>query len=186
MTESDWALIERMSRGDERALAHVYDRFGTLAYSIAYHILNDAGDAEDIVAEVFMQAWTSAASFDPARAKVAGWIAMMTRSRSLDRVRARNRRSRVVTALVESSAQPSQSAPSPEVAAEESDLRARVASCLAELVPEQRQALELAYYGGLSHSEIAEALGQPLGTVKTRIRSAMGKLRESLGAYLLI
>jgi RNA polymerase sigma-70 factor (ECF subfamily) len=181
---SDRSLIEQISRGDERAFEHAYDRFGTLVYSIAYHILNDTADAEEVVAEVFLQVWTSAATFDAARASVAAWLCVITRSRALDHARARKRRSRVVDELT----QVGLMLPEPAAAdagAIASDLRARVAHCLAGLPPDQRRVIELAYYGGLTHSEIAEKLGEPLGTVKTRIRSALGKLRDTLGAYLI-
>lgn len=178
-------LIEQVSRGDERALAEAYDRFGTLVYSIAYHFLGDAAEAEEVAADVFMQVWTSAATFDPARASVGGWLSMITRSRSLDRVRAGKRRNRVVQEIAQS-AGPGAEVVLPDQTAETADLRRHVARSLAELPTEQRKAVELAFFRGLSHSEIAELLDEPLGTIKTRIRMGMTKLRGALAAYSAI
>jgi RNA polymerase sigma-70 factor, ECF subfamily len=179
---SDQLLIERIAAGDERALSDAYDRFSTIVYSIARHILDDDADAEDVTAEVFLQIWQSASRFDATRANAAAWVAVIARSRALDRVRARKRRTRLAQSIVQT-APAAQSVTLPDKAAEQDDLRAKVKGSLAALPPEQRQALELALYGGLTHSEIAEALDQPLGTIKTRIRSAMSKLRDVLEAY---
>jgi RNA polymerase sigma-70 factor (ECF subfamily) len=181
--ETDSALVTRMSNGDESALAALYDRHGRLAWSLAYAVLGDAADAEEAVADAFLQAWTSAASFDAARSSVAGWITMMTRSRALDRVRARGRRSalieRVTTVAGVDATTPS-NPPDPSAHAERREAGEQIASALAQLPHPQRRVIELAFFGGLSHSEIAEELGEPLGTVKTRLRAAMEKLRAAL------
>ena len=187
---SDRDLVARMARGDEQALAALYDRFGNLAYSLAFHILGNAADAEEIVTDAFVQAWSSAASFDPARASVPAWLSVITRTRALDRLRSSKRRSHLLeqaaqtTPEMEGSALPIASVgPSPDQHAEQSDLRARVNQTLATLPENQRKVLELAFFAGLSHSEIAAALNEPLGTVKTRVRAALTKLRASLTSY---
>lgn len=181
-------LPMRMAKGDERALAEFYDRFANLSYSLAYQIVGNDADAQEVVGDVFAQIWSSAASFDPARASVASWVSMITRSRGLDRLRSQNRRARVVELAMETGGSEETVIPmSPgEDAAdrvEALDLRARIGRELAQLPPNQRQVIELAFYGGLTHSEIAAHLSQPLGTVKTRLRTAMTKLRDTLAAY---
>jgi len=175
-----------MAAGDDGALAELYDRHGRLAYSLAFGILNDGGEAEEAVADAFMQVWTSAPGFDPARSSVAGWLTMIVRTRALDRLRARRRRGALVDriSVLEGVdvARPS-SPEEPDIGAERGELRARVAAALALLPAAQRQVIELAFFGGLSHSEIAEELNEPLGTVKTRIRSGMEKLRGTLALH---
>ena len=190
---SDRDLVARMARGDEQALAALYDRFGNLAYSLAFHILGNGADAEEIVTDAFVQAWSSAASFDPARASVPAWLSMITRTRALDRLRSSKRRSQLLEEAVQSTPEAEGSAlpiasvgPEPDQHAEQSDLRTRVREALATLPDNQRKVLELAFFGGMSHSEIAAALNEPLGTVKTRVRAALTKLRASLTAYELV
>jgi len=175
----DEAALDRMRRGDAEALAELYDRHARPVYSLALRVLQDEGDAEDIVQDVFSQAWRQAARFDAARGNVAAWLLTIARSRAIDRLRARR-------------ARPDRGAelpPLPEIAdaAPAADLQllaaeqvARIRGALAALPLLQRVAIELAYYEGLTHTEIAERLEQPLGTVKTRIRLAMTKLREAL------
>jgi RNA polymerase sigma-70 factor (ECF subfamily) len=189
----DRELVARLTQGDERALAELYDRFGGMAFALAYRILGDSADAEETVADAFIQAWTSAHTFDPARASVPAWLCMITRTRSLDRLRARKRRARIIEqAALEGDAMEATALPlgstgaAPDRRAEQSDLRDRVAQSLASLPDNQRQVIELAYFGGLSHSEIAEQLNEPLGTVKTRVRAAMSKLRDALTAYQFV
>ena len=189
----DRELVTRMAAGDERALAMLYDRFGNLAYSLAFQILGDASDAEEAVADAFVQAWSSAGRFDPGRASVTAWLSMIARTRALDRLRSRKRRARVLeTAAAQSDAVEPTALPmaspgiEPDRQAEQADLRARVYQSLASLPDNQRQVIEMAYFGGLSHSEIANALNEPLGTVKTRVRAAMTKLRAALSAYQLV
>ncbi|HSL71775.1 MAG TPA: sigma-70 family RNA polymerase sigma factor [Longimicrobiales bacterium] len=188
--DSDRDLVAGIAAGDERALALLYDRFGSLAYSLAYQILGNAADAEEVVADAFVQVWSSAATFDPARASVGAWLSMITRTRALDRLRSVQRRTRLIDRAANESAEPERTAvplssvgPEPDRQAEQADLRTRVTLCLAELPAAQRRVLELAYFAGLSHSEIAAAINEPLGTVKTRVRAAMTKLRQALAAY---
>ena len=177
---SDLALLERMRGGDESALATLYDRWCDRVNSLAVHLLRDVRDAEDIVEETFWQAWRSAARYDAARGTVGAWLLTITRSRALDRIRARRRRPEDTTLDdVPEAAAPGENAADAVVADETGRL---VRAAMAELPAEQRQALELAYFSGLSQSEIANKTGQPLGTIKTRMRLAMNKLRERLAS----
>jgi RNA polymerase sigma-70 factor (ECF subfamily) len=184
---TDAELLARAARGDEQAVGMVYDRYGQVMYAVAFRILRQAGDAEEVVAEAFAQAWRDAARFDAARGSVAAWLTVMTRSRALDFIRARSRRERIAETAQRSDPEgaPGMSAGSerPDFAVEAKERERRVAEALAELSPPQRTAIELAFYEGLSHSEIAARLNEPLGTVKTRVRLGMQKLRESLKPY---
>jgi RNA polymerase sigma-70 factor (ECF subfamily) len=178
-----------MANGDDRALAALYDRHGGVAYSVAMNILGDAGDAEEAVSDAFIQVWSNAASFDPARSSVVAWLTMITRTRALDLLRGRRRRTlrterSAATDIAGFAAPVADLGPSPERSAELGELSRSVTAAIAELPPPQRRALELAYFGGLSHSEIADELDEPLGTVKTRIRAGMEKLRAQLSAYV--
>ncbi len=187
---ADRLLVSRIATGEESALAELYDRFGGLVYSLAFSILGDAAEAEEAAADAFLQAWKSADAFDPSRASVAGWLTMIARTRSLDRLRARRRRETTVARAAVASGGEGVAVPlaaldvPADLSIEMSEMHVRVTHALAELPPAQRRVIELAYYGGLSHSEIAQELDEPLGTVKTRIRSAMEKLRSALGAYV--
>ena len=151
---SDRDLIARMARGDEQALAALYDRFGNLAYSLAFQILGNGADAEEIESDAFVQAWSSAATFDPARASAGAWLTMITRTRALDRLRSSKRRSQLLeeaaqsTPEMEGSALPIASVgPEPDQQAEQSDLRTRVNEALTTLPDNQRKVLELAFFG---------------------------------------
>ncbi len=184
---ADRALLSRMAGGDEGALGELYDRLGTMAFSLASAILRDAADAEEAVADAFLQIWSSAADFDPARSSVAGWVSVITRTRALDRLRARRRRAATVERAAArdpgGTALPVAEPPDPARDTEAGELRARVLAALDGLAEPQRRVIELAYFGGMSHSEIATELNEPLGTVKTRIRAAMDKLRAALATY---
>ena len=176
----DLSLLERMAVGEERALGELYDRHGRALYALARAIAGETADAEEVVVEAFGQAWRQAASYDARRGSVSGWLATITRTRALDLVRARGRRSKALERLGRL-AGASQEAEGPDRAAERDEAGRLVAQALAELPEPQRRAIELAYFGGLSQSEIAAELGEPLGTVKTRIRAGMDKLRNLLG-----
>jgi RNA polymerase sigma-70 factor (ECF subfamily) len=176
---ADLALLERMRGGDESALATFYDRWSNRVYSLALRLLREARDAEDIVEETFWQAWRNAARFDATRGGVGTWLLTICRSRALDRIRARRRKQD--DAALDDDAQYESSQPDPSATMVANETGRIVRAALAELPDEQRQAVELAYFRGLSQSEIAEKTGQPLGTVKTRVRLAMAKLREKLG-----
>ncbi|HEV8150809.1 MAG TPA: sigma-70 family RNA polymerase sigma factor [Gemmatimonadales bacterium] len=188
VTESDRGLLDRVAQGDEAALERLYDRYAAVLYALAYRIAGERSDAEEIVLDSFTQAWRDATRFRSERGSVAAWLTMICRSRALDLVRARARRARVASsaAAAEPGAPPAMgSAVGGERDIERLERRKVVAEALRGLSPPQRQAIELAYYDGLSHSEIAERLGEPLGTVKTRVRLAMEKLREMLRPYYL-
>jgi RNA polymerase sigma-70 factor (ECF subfamily) len=178
----DHALVQRMAAGDERALGELYDRHGRAAYALVCAIVGERADADEVVVDVFKQAWQSAAQFEPARGSVGSWLVTIARTRALDLVRARGRRSRALDRALQLSeggvaaAEP----PPPDRDAERADARRLVTRALADLPEPQRRAIELAYFGGLSQSEIAAQLGEPLGTVKTRIRDGMAKLRTLL------
>jgi RNA polymerase sigma-70 factor, ECF subfamily len=180
--DQDAALLHRMADGDESALASLYDRWSDRVHTIAFWMLKDADDAEDVVEEAFWQAWRTAGEFDGRRASASTWLMMIARSRSLDRLRAQRRRtdrtSRAVssTVLEALDGRGERAAFQPEPA----DDHGHLVQALGALPPEQRDVLGLAFFEGLSHSEIAARLQQPLGTVKTRIRLAMDKLRQKL------
>src|SRR5262245_24930831 len=185
----DSALVAQAATGDERALGELYDRYGGMAFSLACSIVGEPADAEEVVVDAFAQVWRSAAAFDPARGSVAAWLATIARTRALDLVRSRKRRARVLeeAAVVTDEGETLVLAPtleSPERGAELTETSAIVRKSLAELPPPQRKVIELAYFGGLSQSEIAAHLSEPLGTVKTRMRAGMDKLRQALRPLL--
>lgn len=187
---TDRALIERMAAGEERALAELYDRHGGMAYSLAVAIVREGADAEEVVADAFGQMWRSAAQYDPGRGSVAAWLATITRTRALDLVRARGRRTRAVERAAQADANGMATplgtpADRPDRGIERQEARRLVAQSLRELPEPQRRVIELAYFGGLSQSEIAAELREPLGTVKTRMRAGMEKLRGSLAQLLV-
>jgi RNA polymerase sigma-70 factor (ECF subfamily) len=160
-----------------------------MAYSLACAIVGEHADAEEVVADAFAQIWRSAAAFDASRGSVGAWVATIARTRALDLVRSRRRRARVLeeAAVVTDEGETLVLAPSLEAAdrsAELTETSAIVRRSLADLPPPQRQVIELAYFGGLSQSEIAARLSEPLGTVKTRMRAGMEKLRQALRPVL--
>jgi len=180
---TDVKLVSRVSRRDQDALASLYDRHRSLVFTLALRILRDRFEAEEILSEVFFQAWRSAGGYDPARGSVEGWLINLCRSRAIDRLRARGRRGAKLAALALSEPPGvAGAADGPESRAESQERREQVMHLLSLLSPEQRRAIEMAYYEGYSHSEIAEALGEPLGTVKTRIRQGLIALRANFSA----
>lgn len=194
---SDAALVLRVAEGDAEALGVLYDRFGPDAHAFARALVGGAADeADDVTAAVFAQLWRSAARYDAARGSVAAWVTMVTRARALDHVRARKRRVRLEERAADHAASfaAAGSAPTavslggsgepPDAAVERAEVARAVRGSLAALPEAQRRAIELAFFGGLSHADVAAALGQPLGTVKTRIRSGLQKLREALRPFL--
>ena len=174
---SDEALVALVARGDEDALAELYDRVGRIAYGLALRILRDERHAEDAVQEAFLQVWRSAATFRPERAKASTWVLTLVHRRAVDLVRREERRQ----------ADPLTDDAAALEAAEQTDEaawlrfeRERVQTALKQLPDLQREALELSYYGGFSQSELAERLGVPLGTIKSRMFSGLARLRELL------
>ena len=172
-------LIERVSAGDREAFGRLYDRYAPLVFAFALRVLGRRPEAEDLLQEVFLQAWRQAGTYRQERGTPEAWLSTITRSRAIDRLRAIRRR--------EKSFIPMQDAPSVdppgrvEASGSESDARLTVAGPLAELPAAQRIVLELAYFEGLTQAEIATRLGEPLGTVKTRIRAGLDRLRGLLG-----
>ncbi len=184
----DRVLVQRMQAGDERALAELYDRHGATAYALATAIVREAADAEEVVADAFGQVWRTAGQFDPGRGSVVAWLATITRTRALDLVRARGRRARALDRAArgnpEGIATPLAPVEGADRGAERAEARVLVARALATLPEPQRIVLELGYFGGLTQSQIASELGEPLGTVKTRMRAALEKLRAVLAPQL--
>jgi RNA polymerase sigma-70 factor (ECF subfamily) len=176
---ADVASVTRMSRGDHAALAELYDRHATAVYSLALRILGDRTGAEDTVQEVFTQAWQQAPTYDPQRGVVAAWLCTLARSRAIDALRARRARPEALADDGIALRLPDVG-PVPEEQAMLSQQGSRVRQALTQLPDHQRLAIELAYYEGLTHVEIAARLNEPLGTVKTWIRSGLLKLREWL------
>lgn len=177
------ALMARLVQGDQSALAELYDETNTLVYSLALRILHDQYAAEDVTIEVYVQVHRRAAQYDRSRGTPSAWLIMLTRSRAIDRLRTEMTRREREGALDET-ATVTTSIDDPEAYSATTELRRIVQHALAMLTPEQREVIENAYYTGLSHGEIAAKLGQPLGTVKTRIRTGMMLLREQLRPVL--
>jgi len=172
---SDEALLSLVARSDEEALAELYDRFGRPAYALAVRILRDAGLAQDAVQDAFLAAWRTAAGFDARRGSASTWLMTLVHRRAVDVVRREDRRRG--SPLDDA---PVASGDATDEAVEIREQRLRVQAALQELSALEREALELAYYGGLSQSEIAEKLGVPLGTVKSRMFAGLGRLRDAL------
>lgn len=170
-----------MARGKIEAARELYRRLSPLVYSLTCQITGLQEDAEEVLVDAFQQAWAQAGQYDPARATVTGWILNIARSRGIDQVRARRRWQRQKQKASESIASfPVRPALSPETEAMRTEERTRLQQAIDALPPDQRRVIELAYFGGLSHTQIAEHLGQPLGTVKTRLRMAMKRIRSAL------
>ena len=178
---SDEALVALVARGDEDALGELYDRQGRVAYGLALRILRDERLAEDAVQEAFLAVWKSALSFRPERAKASTWIHTLVHRRAVDLVR-REQRRRAEPLDDELAGRLSDAGAPTEEAAWLRFERERVQAALAQLPDAQREALELAYYGGFSQSELAERLGMPLGTIKSRMFAGLTRLRELLEA----
>jgi RNA polymerase sigma-70 factor (ECF subfamily) len=176
---SDVSLVARCADGDEGALAELYDRFGRAAYGLALRIVRDATQAEDVVQEAFMDLWRSAARFDASRSRPASYLLTFVHRRSVDLIRREQARPQRGGDVEDLSVASTAEDPPTVVAASEQGTTVRRA--LADLPVLQRQVLELAYFNGLSQSEIAERLGEPLGTVKSRTHVALSRLRELLG-----
>src|SRR5271167_2767067 len=176
------ALIRRMAGGDRDALAELYDSLSRPLYSTAKYILNDAGEAQDVVHDVFLALWKNAGSFDSSRGAAFSWAVTLTRNRSIDRLRTRANRARLLgQSVLDDLGYGSESdAVGADDRVDLGDRAIAVRSALAELPKEQQRALELAFFSGLTQREIAEKLSEPLGTVKARIRRGLLKLRDAL------
>jgi RNA polymerase sigma-70 factor (ECF subfamily) len=171
----DAALLARVQQGDEQALSDVFRRYSGAVYSVALRVLHDSGRAEDIVQEIFLQLWRNPGAFIAGRGSLGAWLVVVARNRSIDALRRRKPTDSVEDVVL---ASPGNLADE----AERNSMMDKVRGILRSLPEEQRKSLELAYFEGLSHSEIAAATGDPLGTVKTRIRLALMSLRKALAA----
>jgi len=173
--ERDRSCVERITRGDTTALEELYDRHSDLLYSLALRIVGRPAEAEEVLQDAWVQAWRSAPTYDRRRGTVAAWLVTLTRSRALDRIRSETSRQRAETAA---GLEPTSSSEDPVADAAHQELSARVAAALETLGSRHRRVLELAYFAGLSQSEIAERLRAPLGTVKSWTRQALSKLSD--------
>jgi RNA polymerase sigma-70 factor (ECF subfamily) len=176
--EKNWAsLIFQISKGDESSLNKFYENTKHLVYGLTLRILGDVAEAEEVTVDVYMQVWNKASDYDPERGTPSSWLLMLTRSRAIERLRSGARRRNLEEPIINEIPNPSLN---PEENVLEAEKRRAVQDAFAKLSPQQRQAIELAYFSGLSQSEIATRLGHPIGTVKSWIRLGMMKLREVL------
>lgn len=170
--------MQRAAAGDHAGLAELYDATSHLVFGLALRILGDRNEAEDAVVEVYAQVWRHAHTYDPGRGTPCSWLLTLTRSRAIDMLRSRKRERAIDP--IESASDVQADTPNPEDVTADAERHRFVRRALENLSVEQREAIELAYFSGLSHTEIAMQLGQPLGTIKTRIRLGMMRLRELL------
>lgn len=177
-------LLLQIARKDQTALAKLYDRYGRASYAVAYKILGSVEEAEEVVLDVFSQIWQKAATYDPSRSRADTWLFMLTRSRSLDRLRVLQRTVRAAEACLEDAKIPSSGIAEPMEDAILEERSEQVKAALEKLPKEQQIAIELAYYQGLSCAAIAAQIGVPTGTIKTRIRLGISKLRQALSDTL--
>jgi len=174
-TQDDAALLTLVQRGDEHAMASLFDRYSKVVYSVALRVLRDPASAEDVLQEVFMQIWRNPDGFVATRGSLGGWLAVVARNRSIDALRRKRPTEQVDDMALASSYNLADEA-------ERNSLMEKARSVIVLLPVEQRKTLEMAFFDGLTHSEIAEMTGDPLGTVKTRIRSALISLRKAFTA----
>lgn len=161
-----------MKSGDQSALAELYDRYSSVVYAVALRVLGDASAAEDILQDVFLQLWRNPGAFDAARGSLGAWLAVITRNRAIDSLRRRKPQTDIEDVII---------SVAPDLAGEADRSRAaeKVRGVLGSMPAAQRSALEMAYFEGMSHSEIADKTGEPLGTIKTRIRAGLMTLRKA-------
>jgi RNA polymerase sigma-70 factor (ECF subfamily) len=174
------ALLRQMVSGDGEAFRRFYDRYASLVYTFAFRLLGSRSDAEDLLQEVFLQVWRQAQSYSPERGSPEAWLITMTRSRAIDKLRSLRRRD--ISPLSPDQPPRLEGGTPVEPPTQASEARLTVQGVLTKLPEAQRTVLELAYFDGLTQSEIAARLGEPLGTVKTRIRAGLERLRGFLGA----
>jgi RNA polymerase sigma-70 factor, ECF subfamily len=176
---ADAELLGRIRRGDEAALAALYDRYAGFVLTVALHIVGDRELAEEILQDTFLRCWHGVATYQPARGRVGGWLVGIARHRAIDLLRSRSHQARLREGGVLAEATQGAAPDATDLVL----LRAAVTAALADLTAGQRHVVELAYYGGLTQTEIARQLGEPLGTVKTRTRAALDQLRAALRPY---
>jgi RNA polymerase sigma-70 factor (ECF subfamily) len=173
LLEIEPTVMSQIAAGETAALRRLYEQLGPRVRAVATRTLGSASDADDVVQETFVEVWHRAHTFDPTRGSIVSWVTMLGHRRAIDRLRRRGTRPTAATTAVTSEVA---SADSPHETAAQRQARARIAAALAELPAEQRQAIELMYFEGMSQSEAAEHLGAALGTFKSRVRAAMGRL----------
>ena len=173
--EADGTLLDRVRRGDEAAMAVLFDRYSKIVYSVALGVLREPASAEDVLQEIFMQVWRNPGSFLETKGSLGGWLAVVARNRSIDTLRRRKPTDQVEEVSLASPFNLAEEA-------ERNNMMERARAAIVLLPAEQRKTLEMAFFDGLTHTEIAEMTGDPLGTVKTRIRSALLTLRKAFGA----
>ncbi len=181
--EIDPAVMRRVAEGDSVAFERVYDAFSGILYSLALRIVERPEDTEELLQEVFLKIWRDADEYDPRRGAPLAWAITITRHKAIDRIRSTTRRARLYEAAEAEARNDSAPLPQPVSDAEHSENARAVRESLGHLAPEVRESIELAFFGGLSHSQIASRLSLPLTTVKSRIRRAMMQLRQSLRHY---
>jgi RNA polymerase sigma-70 factor (ECF subfamily) len=167
----DMRVVARVRAGDQQALSELYDRYSKLVYSVALRILQDTGAAEDLLQDVFLQLWRKPDAFDSSRGSLAAWLAVIARHRSIDRLRQRRPETDIEDCVITSATDLGDET-------QRSLMIEKVRVVMNELAPDQRTAMEMAFFEGLTHTEIAEKTGEPLGTIKTRIRSGLQLLRS--------
>ena len=169
---SDLAAVTAMKAGDQGAMAELYDRYSSVVYAVALRVLGDTGAAEDVLQEVFLQLWRNPSAFDSARGSLAAWLAVITRNRAIDALRKRKPETDIEDVIV---------SVAPDLAsdADRTRVAAKIRGVLSAMPLPQKNALEMAYFEGLTHSEIATKTGEPLGTIKTRIRAGLLALRKA-------
>ena len=183
--EADYALVRRIAGSEQGAFAELYDRLSGPLYSLALKMTGDVFEAQEALQDVFVQIWRRAATYDPAQSSVFSWAVLQTRSRVIDRLRARGRRARVITLFTdEKTAATNVAHASAEPNAADTlaldEEAARIRAMFDDLPAEQREAIELAFFSDMTHQQIAERLQEPLGTIKARIRRGLLKLREQM------
>jgi RNA polymerase sigma-70 factor (ECF subfamily) len=180
----DVELLQRIAARDRTAFAEFYDRHSALMFSVAAKILNDAGEAEDVLQETFVQIWEKAGNFDPKLGKASSWVAILIRNKAIDKIRASQRRSRLAEEAGAEFAIAREAGDTANEAIHGHDKARLIQSAIVDLPPEQRRAIELAFFSGLTQDEISKKLSEPLGTIKARIRRGLLKLRDQLEGVL--
>lgn len=180
MSAEGVTLLARVAEGDREAFGRFYDSYAPLAFGVIRRILPQAGDAEDVLQEVFWEIWRLAPRYEPARGTPAAWVLTRARSRAIDRLRSLRRREEVGVEAIDTAAAPSRTDHAADDPSARLPDRELVRGAMGTLVPAQREVVELAFFGGMTHTEIAARLSQPLGTVKTRMRTALKHMRAQL------
>lgn len=182
--DNDVELLRATGAGDRMAFAAFYDKYSKLLFSIAFRILNDAKEAEDVLQEVFLQVWDKASSYDARLGKPVSWVVTLTRNKAIDHIRSSQRRSKLVEQAATEIAVRTDATGAANESTRGKESANLISSAVAELPADQRQAIEMAFFSGLTQNEISETLKEPLGTIKARIRRGMLKLRDRLEGFV--